>query len=80
MTRANSQMRDILILQKNRQRLMTFVHEHAQTVVKLREKIRTLTQEQGELLEERFNSDLLHIMQEILMMLRGRIQKVPLLG
>lgn len=35
-----------------------------QTVVKLREKIRTLTQEQGEVLDESFNSDLLHIMQE----------------
>ena len=39
-------------------------HNAEQTVTKLREIIRKLTQDQGEVLDQSFNSDLLHIMEE----------------
>ena len=39
-------------------------HNAEQTVTKLREKVRKLTEEQGEVLDQTFQQDLFHIMQE----------------
>ena len=76
-------MRDILILQRKLQRLMIFENKHIMRNKQSQNcmtKIHKLTEDQGEVLDQTFQSDLLHIMQENSDNIRRHILKAVLLG